>query len=95
MRWKYLATPSYVLHYETLETETLEIEPQATYEEKPSQIIDRKDNDLRNRTIQMLKAMCGNHTEEDATWELKTAIRETYLHLYTFRRLNFCKGVRI
>ena len=82
-----------MLHYETLETETLEIEPQATYEEKPSQIIDRKDNDLRNRTIQMLKAMCGNHTEEDATWELKTTIRETYLHLYKFRRLNFCKGV--
>ena len=59
---KYVANTSHVLRHEVLD-----IEPEATYEEKPLRILDRKDKELRNRTIPMVKVLWGNHTEEEAT----------------------------
>ena len=40
-QWKYVANPSHVRH------EILDIEPEATYEEKSLQILDRNDLKLK------------------------------------------------
>ena len=74
---KYVPDPNHVLRHEVLD-----INPEATYEEKPSRILDRKDKELRNRTIPMVKVQWGNHAEEEATWELESAMREKYPHLF-------------
>ena len=47
---KYVADPSHVLRHKILD-----IKLEATYEEKPLRILDRKDKELRSRTILMVK----------------------------------------
>ena len=73
----------------------LDIEPKAKCEEKPLWILDRKENELRNKTILIVKVLWWNHTEERATCELETAIREKYQHLFYISRTKLLKEDRI
>ena len=74
---KYVADPSHVLRHEILD-----IKLEATYEEKPLRILDRKDKELRSRTILMVKLQWGNHIEEEATSELESTMRGKYPLLF-------------
>ena len=49
---KYLHNPSHVLSYESLD-----VDPMLTYEEKPIEILDRKDQGLRNKTVPLVKVL--------------------------------------
>ena len=53
-----------------------------TYEEIPVQILDRKEQTLRNKTIYSFKVLWRNHAVEEATWELEDKIKTNYPHLF-------------
>ena len=62
--------------------EVIELRDDLTYPESPERILDRRDQVLRNKIIPLVKIQWRNHTEEEATWELKGTIREKYPHLF-------------
>ena len=53
-----------------------------TYSEEPIQIVDRKDQVLRRRTIPYVKVQWSNYSTCEATWELKKKMRTKYPHLF-------------
>uniref|UniRef100_A0A2N9EF72 Integrase catalytic domain-containing protein n=1 Tax=Fagus sylvatica TaxID=28930 RepID=A0A2N9EF72_FAGSY len=53
-----------------------------TYEEQPVRIVDKKEQELRRRTIQYVKVQWSNHSEREATWELEEEMREKYPYLF-------------
>ena len=65
-----------------LSFENLELDQDLSYEEKPVQILDRKDKVLRNKTIALVKVLWRNSKVEEATWELESDLRERYLELF-------------
>ena len=73
---KYIQDPSHVL------TEQLvEIQENLTYEEEPVQILDRRKQVLRNKTIPLVKVLWRSHTVEEATWEHEEQMKRHYPHL--------------
>ena len=61
---KYEPDPSHVLSWSDLE-----IKGDVSYEERPIQILDRRDQVLRGRTIPLVKVLWKHHGTEEATWE--------------------------
>ena len=49
---KYVHDPSHVLSYESLD-----VDPKLTYEERPIEILDRKDKVLRNKIVSLVKVL--------------------------------------
>jgi hypothetical protein len=47
----------------------LEIEPDLSYQEYPSKVLDCKERSTRAKSIKMYKIRWSNHSEEEATWE--------------------------
>ncbi|XP_020082641.1 uncharacterized protein LOC109706260 [Ananas comosus] len=78
---KYIHDPEHVLSFEPSE-----IQKDMTYEEYPAYIIDREVRKLQNREILYVKIRWSNYDDRKATWELESAIREHYPHL--FNELN-------
>ncbi|XP_062086246.1 uncharacterized protein LOC133792361, partial [Humulus lupulus] len=70
---KYVSDTTHVLKYEDLE-----LQKDLSYEERPVQILDRKDKVLRNKIIPFVKVLWRNSKVEEATWELETAMRDQY-----------------
>ncbi|XP_038874993.1 uncharacterized protein LOC120067515 [Benincasa hispida] len=80
---KYISDPSHVL-----ESQPLQLKENLSYEEEPVQIIDRKEQVLRNKTIPLVKVLWRNHGVEEATWESEQQMRTKYPHFFllmTFR----------
>jgi hypothetical protein len=65
-----------------LESESLQIQPNMTYDETPMRILDRKDQVLRNKSISLVKVLWNNHSVEEASWELEESMRNKYPHLF-------------
>ncbi|KAL5547651.1 hypothetical protein UlMin_002882 [Ulmus minor] len=74
---KYVPDP-----YHVLEHEPIEVHEDLTYEEKPVQILDRKEKTLRNKVISLVKVLWRNHKIEEATWEREDEMREKYPNLF-------------
>ena len=62
--------------------EPIQVEKDLSYEEIPVQILDRKEQTLRNKVIPLVKVLWRNHAVEKATWELEAKIRNDYPHLF-------------
>ncbi|XP_042380780.1 uncharacterized protein LOC121973392, partial [Zingiber officinale] len=56
------------------------VQPDITYEEVPVRILDRKERQLRNKTIWLVKVGWQYHSDKEATWELEDTIRARYPH---------------
>ncbi|XP_012832673.1 PREDICTED: uncharacterized protein LOC105953544 [Erythranthe guttata] len=67
---KYIRSPDQVL-----KTEPIELNPNLSYDEKPSQILDLKTKTLRNRDLKFVKIPWQNHTPDEATWEQEEEMR--------------------
>ncbi|XP_073098870.1 uncharacterized protein [Elaeis guineensis] len=65
-----------------VEREPLQLHEDLTYEEYPIQIIDRREQVLRHRTIPYVKVQWSNHSERKATWELESEMKERYPQLF-------------
>jgi hypothetical protein len=56
----------------------VEIEPDLSYQEYPSKVLDCKERSTRAKSIKMYKIQWGNHIEEEATWETEEFLRSNY-----------------
>uniref|UniRef100_A0A2N9FVM9 RNA-directed DNA polymerase n=1 Tax=Fagus sylvatica TaxID=28930 RepID=A0A2N9FVM9_FAGSY len=74
---KYVPDRNHVVAYEPLQ-----LREDLTYEEQPIRIVDKKEQELRRRTIQYVKVQWNNHSEREATWELEEEMREKYPYLF-------------
>ncbi|KAL5563983.1 hypothetical protein UlMin_033730 [Ulmus minor] len=74
---RYVSDPSHVLEHEPIQ-----VNEDLTYEEKPVQILDRKDKTLRNKVIPLVKVLWRNHKIEEATWEREDDMRINYPELF-------------
>ena len=74
---KYIADPSHVLR-----DQLLELKENLTYDERPVQIVDRKDQVLRNKVFPLVKVLWMNHSREEATWEREDQMQTQYPHLF-------------
>ena len=61
---RYRSDPSHVVS-----TETIELDPDLTYEEEPVDILAREVRELQNKKILLVKVLWRNHKTEEATWE--------------------------
>ena len=75
---RYVSDPTHVLS-----DISVPIQPDVTYEEVPVRILDRKERQLRNKTIRLVKVGWQHHSDEEATWGLEDTIRARYPHLFT------------
>ena len=46
------------------------------------EIIDRKEQIWRNKTIPLVRVLWRNHKVEESTWELEMKMREKYTELF-------------
>ena len=74
---KYIADPSHIL-----KEQPVQLKENLTYEEHPVEILDRRDQVLRNKVISLVKVLWRSHTVEEATWEPKAQMRLQYPHLF-------------
>ncbi|XP_060964107.1 uncharacterized protein LOC133033411 [Cannabis sativa] len=74
---KYVSDPTHVLSYETLE-----LQPDLSYEKKPVQILDKKAKILRKKIIALVKVLLRNNKVAEATSELEYDMRAEYLELF-------------
>ncbi|XP_062164962.1 uncharacterized protein LOC133871548 [Alnus glutinosa] len=62
--------------------EPLQVQDDLKYEELPVQILDRKEQRLRTKTILLVKVLWRNPDVEEASWELEHEMRNKYPHLF-------------
>ncbi|KAK9086078.1 hypothetical protein Sjap_026489 [Stephania japonica] len=61
----------------------IEVRPDASYEEQPVEIMDRRVQTLRNREILKVLVRWQHHGTEGLTWELESTMRRRYPQLFT------------
>nr|XP_016451984.1 PREDICTED: uncharacterized protein LOC107776584 [Nicotiana tabacum] len=77
-----LALPPELDPSHVLPIESIEFNPDLTYEEEPIQILAREIKELRNKRIPLVKVLWRNHSGEEATWEREEDMRVQYPHLF-------------
>ena len=87
---KYIPDPSHVLI-----EQPVEIQENLTYKEEPVQILDRREQVLRNKTIPLEKVLWRSHTVEEATWEHEEQMKRHYPHLFEYECFNFLDEILI
>ena len=75
---KYIPDPSYVLR-----DRRVELKDNLTYKEQPMQIVDHREQILRNKVIPLVKVLWENHGIEAATWEPEVQMRRQYPQLFS------------
>ena len=60
----------------------MEIQENLTYEKEPVQILDCREQVLRNKTIPLVKVLWRSHTVEEPTWEHEEQMKRHYPHLF-------------
>jgi hypothetical protein len=74
---KYIPDPSHVIRYEPLQ-----LQGDLAYKEVPVKVLDRKVQELRTKSIPLVKVLLRNHEIEEASWELEDEIRNKYPSLF-------------
>ena len=74
---KYILDESHILSYGDLA-----LDSDLSYEERPVQVLDRKDKVLRNKMIPLVKVLWRNSKVEEATWELEADMRDRFPDLF-------------
>ncbi|XP_052724011.1 uncharacterized protein LOC128193864 [Vigna angularis] len=86
---KYIANPSHVL-----ELEDIQLRPDRTLEMQPVRIVKSDTRYFKWKVVRMVKVVWNEKTG-DTTWEVESAIRGLYPHLFLgkfpiFEDENFC-----
>ena len=74
---KYIGYPSHIL-----KEQPIQLKENLTYEEHPVEILDRRDQVLRNKVIPLVKVLWQNNRAEEATWELEAQMHAQYPQLF-------------
>ena len=77
MLQKYLPDASHVL-----QPDEAELDETLSYFEKPLQILDLKEKQLRTKTIPLVKIQWTRHGIEEATWETESDMRQEFPALF-------------
>ncbi|KAA0060066.1 DNA/RNA polymerases superfamily protein [Cucumis melo var. makuwa] len=75
---KYIPDPSHVL-----QEQPVELKEDLSYVEEPVQILDRKEQVLRNKTIPLIKVLWRHHGAEEATWKPEYQMKKRYPILFS------------
>ena len=70
---------------EAIDSDTIQLESDLTYVERPIKILDRKDRITHRTTIKFYKVQWTHHFEEEATWEKEEFLKSKYpefLHMH-------------
>ncbi|XXG78186.1 hypothetical protein AAC387_Pa08g2179 [Persea americana] len=78
---KYVADHSHIVQHEEIQ-----VLSNTAYVEKPTKIIDTKEQVLRTRTIKWVKVIWAHH---ETTWELEEQMAQKYSELFVQVNLNF------
>ncbi|MCI53745.1 hypothetical protein A2U01_0074992 [Trifolium medium] len=62
--------------------ESIELEPNLTFQPQPARIVDRDVRNLRNRAISVVKVLWKGSPDGEATWELESEMMNRYPHLF-------------
>ena len=54
-----------------------------SYVESPIEILEERENVLRNKVVKLVRVLWRNPNVEESTWELESDMREKYPHLYS------------
>ncbi|XP_073158869.1 uncharacterized protein [Henckelia pumila] len=65
-----------------IQIDEAELDDTLSYFEKPIHIFDRKENQLRNKTITLVKVQWSRHGTEEATWETDDDMRQRFPNLF-------------
>ncbi|XP_042444054.1 uncharacterized protein LOC122029180 [Zingiber officinale] len=74
---KYVPDPTHVL-----KDLIVPLQSDATYEEFPVRILDRKEHRLSNKCLRLVKIGWQHHSDQEATWEREEDMRIRYPHLF-------------
>ena len=74
---RYILNPTHVLSQEPLA-----LDQYLSYEECPIQILDKREKELRNKKISLVKVLWRSQSVEEATWELEDEMRNKYPELF-------------
>ncbi|XP_038892580.1 uncharacterized protein LOC120081623 [Benincasa hispida] len=74
---KYVTDPMHILV-----TQPVQLKEDLSYKEEAIEIVDRKDQVLRNKTIPLVKVLWRNHGIEKATWETEEQMRKRSPQLF-------------
>ena len=74
---KYIFDPSHIL-----ETPTIKVNDDLSYEEQPVHILDWREQVLHNKTIPLVKVLWRNYAIEEATWASEHLMRAQYPYLF-------------
>jgi hypothetical protein len=74
---RYVRDPSHCIDHSDLH-----VQGDLSYQEEPMQILDRKEQQLRSKTIKLVLVKWGRHSTKEATWEHEETIREKYPELF-------------
>ena len=74
---KYMYNPKHVI-----QPKEVALEPDLQYEERPEAILDYKLQELRTKTIPLVKVLWRYHGIEEATWETEDKMRSKYPELF-------------
>jgi hypothetical protein len=63
---------------EIIDSQTIKIEPDLSYAEHPLRVLHTKERSTRRETVRMFKIQWNHHTEEEATWETESYLRQNF-----------------
>ena len=63
---------------EAIDSDSIQLESDLTYPERPIKILDRKDRVTRRTTNRFYKVQWSNHSEDEATWEQEEFLKAKY-----------------
>jgi hypothetical protein len=76
---KYIPDANHVIDWNVIQ-----VEQEGTIQVHPVCILDRKNKQLWNRAIRLVKVQWTWYSPEDATWEHEDAMRAEYPHLFEY-----------
>ena len=62
--------------------ESIDMQPDQTYRERPVKILEESERRTRQKTIKFFKVQWSNHTEDEATWEREDFLQAEHPHLF-------------
>ena len=68
---------------QVIEYEKVDIQLDLSYIEQPVEILDQKEQVLRNKTVKLVRVLWRNQDVEESTRELESAMLEKYPHLFS------------
>ena len=74
---RYLSDPSHVVEHVEIE-----LQPDLSFEQRPVEILDRKDRVLKRKTIPLVRVAWSKDSPGDSTWEREDEMRERYPYLF-------------